>query len=127
MTIQLPSPISGIKTIAISICALAILGIFAYLIISKSYLQQDLAQSQQDVVALTQANKNWQMQVGKQNDALMSLQKDTKDREDAAKLAIVSAQKTAQTFQKQIDALNKSNPAGDDCAASKSLLQKYLK
>ena len=117
-----------IKPIAIAVIVLALVGLFAYLTISKSYLQSDLAKSQQDVAALTIANQNFMQQVNQQNAAIQSAHDAEEKLAKSASLAVAEAQKKAAQTVSDAEATLAAKPTSkDDCKASEALMDRFIR
>ena len=99
----------------------------AYLEITKSSLESQLAQSEMDATALVAANKNYYSQTVAANKALIDAQKAAEDRQKQADDAVNAAMMTAKQYQLYAQKLSAKKPADkDDCKAANDLLNDYL-
>lgn len=121
------TPISQIEKIIMGVIIAIALGVFIYLGYTKAILERDLAQSKLDVEALSVQNKNFSDTIEKTNKAITDMALASKQREDAAVIAIKAAQSAADAFNAQAAAIQNQRPQGaTDCASAEAMLNDYL-
>ena len=101
---------------------------FAYLSISKAYVEQDLASAEKRLEELTDANKQFVVEINAQNEKIAEEERADKEREDAAQKAIDAAEMTAKQYLNYAQQLASDKPDNiDDCKASIDFLNAYVR
>ena len=131
MTIQAPDPVSSvadtIKVVAIVLVFLLVFGLIGYLVYTKSKLESQVADDRGVITALQSANQDWKTQTDSANAALKKLKDDTAARAATAATAETQAQAANADYLKAASNIEAAKPKGDDCAASKALLDNFFK
>ena len=105
-----------IKPICIALIILSLVGVFAYLTITKSILASDLADSQKDYATCQIANKQYYLESQR-----------SQEREKAASVALKAATEMANKLDAQTAKIKKPKAQNaDDCAIAKALIVKNV-
>lgn len=127
MSLPVPDPISETKTIFFVAIAVLVAAVIGYLAYTKSLLQTEVAQDATLIVEYRTQNDDWKVKTDEANKAIKALQ----DEVLASQQAVEAAQKQAEVVQQQHDIVAHNIetilPFGDDCAATKKILDNYFR
>ena len=118
-------PIDEVKTIVAIVIIATLMGLVGYLAYTKSLLETQVAEQQNDITALTDQNANFKSQAEAANAVITKMHDDDVARTAAAAKSISAADRQASVFEDAAKKIGIATATGDDCEATKTLLKNY--
>lgn len=130
MSFSFMDQVENIRKIAIigasALLAIGVLCLVGYLTYTKSQLQEQHAEDMRTVEAYKSANQQWTDIAKTQSAKISAMQQEAEKRAKEAADALVAAQGLAKEYSDKAQALASLRPVGDDCAATRRLIDSYL-
>ena len=131
MTLSLPDPTSSttsmVKVVAIVLAVLAIFGLVGYLAYTKSQLERKITDDARVISSFQNANESWKAAAESANAKLKAAQAAADQRAIEAQKAIDAAKAQAKVYLTTATNILAVKPKGDDCEATKALLDNFYK